>query len=182
MVLILLYFAAVDPVGSTSYADAHTTVGGALFVVALARRPWQLPYSRMLSTSLLVLGTSGIHSAFVLDIPAPAYHVWMVALILIAIGVTGAGVSSIQTKTPLGAHVHLWWALAAGMALIVTAKLVLARTLGNDASVVALAAIAVIEIAFIPQLVTLWRLGQATLDAPVSTQQHLPSASHPQST
>lgn len=114
----------VDPSASTS-ADFHMSVAAALLVFALARTPWKVEPSRLLSTSLLLGGTGGVH--FVLAYgglgPAIADNLMLGGHVLVAVGLISAGVSGLFTKTAFGRNRVYMMTFGFGLGLVICADL-----------------------------------------------------------
>ncbi len=163
--LAMAYLGAVDPIASTVYADAHSTLAGMFIVTSFLRAPSRLDHSRLLSIALILCGTAAAHQALVLDTNLTAYNVMATGLGLVCVGAVGTGLSALKTQTPLGVYVQLWSITGVGTFVMAISNLFLASTTTSARTMLALQLLAFAELALIPQFINIWRLGQMTMES-----------------
>ena len=120
-------FPFVDSSGSTA-ADFHIAAAATAFMLALARKPWEIEHSKFLSAAMILGGTGGAHLALRFHSPGPeaAENLIIIGHLVVAAGLTGAGISGLRTKTAFGARRIYMKLFAAGLTIIVCANIVFA--------------------------------------------------------
>lgn len=161
--ICLLLFPLVEPAASTS-ADFHISVGAALFMIALARKPWQIGHSKLLSTSMIIGGTGGFHLALRFSGmgPAAADVLMIIGHLVLAIGLTGAGVSGLLTKTAFGSHRGHMMLLGGGLGIVISANLLVALSLDNILLIGLVFSLVLAEIGLLSQIPRLVEISERT--------------------
>ena len=165
-------FPFVDPVEST-LADLHISFAAILFTLALAKKPWQIEHSKMLSFSLFLGGTGGVHLAFRFDGAGPVVvdTLMIIGHVVLAVGLTGAGVSGFLSKTAFGSsRVHMR-IFSVGLAIIISANLLTTFTANTVILGALISALALAEIGLLSQIPRLVEISER----PGGTERNAPS-------